>query len=133
TAGTPQPPDASARVEAGCRLVSVRLVLGVRGCPVPGQLERGDDVADGSGVRAEGVVTGVGAVAALEVPSHDPVVEYPAVRAGQHRVGGFGAGQPADILPGLDVDRGAGVLPSQVVRQGLRHDPDPAYRHAART
>src|SRR6202011_458449 len=79
----PQPPDASARVEAGRRLVSVRLVVGVRGCPVPGRLERGDDIPDGPGVRAEDVVTGIGAVAALEVPPHDPVVEYPAVRAGQ--------------------------------------------------
>ena len=127
----PQPPHVSAHVEAGCRLVSVGLVVGVRGCPVPGHLERGDDIADGPGVRAEGVVTGVGAVAALEVPPHDPVVEHEAVRAGQHQVGGFGAGQPADVLPGLDVDRGAGVLPPQVVRQGLGHDPDPAYGHAA--
>jgi hypothetical protein len=57
------------------------LVLGVRGGPVSGQLERGDYVADGSGVGAEGVAAGVGAVATLEVPPHDPVVEYPAVRA----------------------------------------------------
>jgi hypothetical protein len=87
----------------------------VRGCPVPGQLERGDDIADGPGVRAEGVAAGVGAVAALEVPPHDPVVEHEAVGAGQHQVGGFGAGQPADVLPGLDVDRSAGVLPPQLV------------------
>src|SRR5690242_10988188 len=127
----PQPPQVSVHIEAG-RLVSVRLVVGMRGCPVPGDLERGDDIADGAGVGAEGVVTGVGAVAALEVPPYDPVVEYEAVGAGQHQVGGFGAGQPSDVLPGLDVDRGAGVLPSQVVRQGLRDDPDPAYGHAAR-
>ena len=44
------PPHVSAHVEAGSRLVSVGLVLGVRGCPVPGQLERGDDIADGAGV-----------------------------------------------------------------------------------
>src|SRR6266699_2722020 len=76
-------------------------------------------------------MTGIGAVAALEVPPHDPVVEHEAVGAGQHQVGGFGAGQPADVLPGFDIDRGAGVLPPQVVRQRLRYDPDPAYGHAA--
>ena len=39
-----------------------------------------------------------GAIAALEVPPHDPVVEHPAVGAGQQQVGSFGAGQPADVL-----------------------------------
>jgi hypothetical protein len=58
----------------------------------------------------------VGAIAALEVPPHDPVVEHKAVGAGQQQVSGFGAGQPADVLTGIDVDFGAGVLLPQVVR-----------------
>ncbi len=73
----------------------------------------------------------VRAIAALEVPPHDPVVEYPAVGAGQQQVGSFGAGQPANVLTGADVDFGAGVLPPQVLRQRLRYHPDPADRHAA--
>ena len=46
---------------------------------------------------AEGAVAGVGAVAVLEVPPHDPVAKYPAVGAGQHQVGGFGAGWPCSV------------------------------------
>ena len=72
----------------------------------------------------------VGAVAALEVPPHDPVVEHPAVGAGQQQVGSFGARQLPDVLTGFDVDIGAGVLPPQVIRQRLRDHPDPADRHA---
>src|SRR5271157_119145 len=76
-------------------------------------------------------MTRVRAVAALEVPPHDPVAGHPAVRAGQQQAGRLGAGQPADVLTGLDVDVGAGVLPPQVIRQRLRDHPDPADHHAA--
>jgi hypothetical protein len=40
-------------------IVSVGLVFGVRGCLLPGDLEPGDDVADGSGAGAEDVMAGL--------------------------------------------------------------------------
>ena len=78
----------------------IGLVLLVRCRPVPCHLECCDDVADGAGTGAEGAVTQAGAIAALEVPPHDPVAGHPAVGAGQQQAGCFGAGQPADVLTG---------------------------------
>ena len=51
------------------------------------------------GIGAEGAVARVGAIAALEVPPHHPVVGHPAVHAGQQQFSGLGAGQPADASP----------------------------------
>ena len=103
----PLPPDADVRVMScparlRCHLRrQVRgLVLCVRCRPVPCHLECCDDVADGAGTGAEGAVTRAGAIAALEVPPHDPVAGHPAVGAGQQQAGCFGAGQPADVLTG---------------------------------
>jgi hypothetical protein len=50
TVSSEKQPHASAHVEASGDPLSVSLVLGVWGCPVPGQLECRDDVADGAGV-----------------------------------------------------------------------------------
>src|SRR5579863_4979152 len=110
----------------------VDFVVSVGYGPVPGDLEGGGDVADGARVGAESVDAGVGVVAALEIPADDPMIEDPAIRAGQHQVGGLGPGQPADVLAGLDVDIRAGVFPAYVVRHRLGHDPDAADPHPAR-